>query len=457
MRCAGGDRLAVTHGDVAYLIENEGADNEQPVCRHPDHGDGLPMKEAQTVLESFIAPLTAEQFFSDYWPEQVYASHGELDRLPGMFRSPVLRDIETLSGHYHGRVLFTRGRHSSFMVPAENGCPKTLFDMGLTVYLDNIAPCLPKSPLVLQALERNLGIPPGTARIGAFASPPGDGAACHYDTEDVISIQLTGSKAFHVAPVDEVQYPIGMQYSPGSAPYSDLYPQVAGRFPDWKDAKFECIEMRPGSVLFMPRGTWHRTEADEPSLSVTIAMRPSSAAEVVLENVRWLLLQDASWRKPMYGAYGETAQKKAAMEAAGQLLEKLPEQVRSLSTRSLSLAMMPEDQRLEHIDVDSRFVSLPNAGVQLDDAANTDGDGLLQMSILIKDDEAGDRVATRMDLHPQAIEVFQWLGSRTAPFGVADLQQQFSQFPADQLLDMLHAAASAELVRMLWFPPLDNR
>ena len=119
--------------------------------------------------------------------------------------------------------------------------------------------------------------------------------------------------------------------------------------------------------------------------------------------------------------------------------------------------MMPEDQRLEHIDVDSRFVSLPNAGVQLDDVANADGDGLLQMSILIKDDEAGDRVATRMDLHPQAIEVFQWLGSRTAPFGVADLQQQFSRFPGDQLLDMLHAAASAELVRMLWFPPLDNQ
>jgi len=422
------------------------------------------MKEGQTVLESLIAPLTTEQFFSDYWPERVYASHGELERLPGMFRSPVLRDIESLSGHYHGRVLFTRGRESSFMVPAENGCPKTLFDMGLTVYLDNIQPCLPKSPMVLQALERNLGIPPGTARIGAFASPPGDGASCHYDTEDVISIQLTGTKAFHVAPVEEVRYPIGMQYSPGAAPYSDLYPQVAGRFPDWKDAKFECIEMRPGSVLFMPRGTWHRTEADEPSLSVTIAMRPPSAAEVILENVRWLLLQDASWRKPLYGAYGDMRQKDAAMEAAGQLLEKLPQQVKSLSTRSLALALMPEDQRLEHIDADSRFVSdadsrfvsLPNASVQLDDAANRGGDGLVQMSILIKDDEAGDRISTRMEIPPQALEVFRWLGSRTAPFGVTDMQQQFSEFPREQLHSMLHAAASAELVRMLWFPPLGS-
>jgi len=416
----------------------------------------MPMKKGQTVLELFIAPLTTEQFFAEYWPERVYASHGDLDRLPGMFRSPVLRDIETLSGHYHGRVLFTRGRQSPFMVPAENGCPKTLFNMGLTVYLDNIQPCLPKSPVVLRALERNLGIPPETARIGAFASPPGDGAACHYDTEDVISIQLTGSKAFHVAPVEEVRYPVGMQYSPGSAPDTDLYPQVAGRFPDWKHAKFECIEMRPGSVLFMPRGTWHRTEADEPSLSITIAMRPPSAAEVILENVRWLLLQDASWRKPLYGAYGETAQKQAAMEAAGQLLERFPEHLQSLSTRSLELALMPEDQRLEHIDVDSRFVSLPNASVQVGDVTLGKEGELIKMSILVKDDEAGDRVTVSMDIHPQAVVVFEWLASRAAPFCVDDLQQQFSQFPGDQHLAMLHAAASAELIRMLWYPLLDS-
>jgi ribosomal protein L16 Arg81 hydroxylase len=414
------------------------------------------MKKGQTVLESFIAPLTEEQFFAGYWPERVYASHGDLDRLPGMFRSPVLRDLETLSGHYHGRVLFTRGRHSPFMVPAENGCPKTLFNMGLTVYLDNIQPCLPKSPLVLQALERNLGIPPGTARIGAFASPPGDGAACHYDTEDVISIQLTGSKAFHVAPVEEVRYPVGMQYSPGSAPYTDLYPQVAGRFPEWKDATFECVEMRPGSVLFMPRGTWHRTEADEPSLSITIALRPPSAAELILENVRWLLLQDAAWRKPLYGACGETAQKKTAMDAAAQLLERLPGQLRSLSTRSLELALMPEDKRLEHIDADSRFVSLPNASLQAGDVTLGKGGEQIQMRILVKDDEAGDRVTVSMDLHPQAIAVFEWLGSRKTPFSVDDLQQQFPQFPDDQHLAMLHAAASAELIRMLWYPLLDS-
>jgi hypothetical protein len=61
-----------------------------------------------------------------------------------------------------------------------------------------------------------------------------------------------------------------------------------------------------------------------------------------------------------------------------------------------------------------------------------------------------------MDLHPQAIAVFEWLGSRKTPFSVDDLQQQFPQFPDDQHLAMLHAAASAELIRMLWYPLLDS-
>jgi len=34
------------------------------------------MKKGQTVLESFIVPLTAEQFFAGYWPGRMFARHG---------------------------------------------------------------------------------------------------------------------------------------------------------------------------------------------------------------------------------------------------------------------------------------------------------------------------------------------------------------------------------------------
>src|SRR3546814_1181467 len=63
-------------------------------------------------------------------------------------------------------------------------------------------------------------------------------------------------------------------------------------------------EMQPGSVLFLPRGTWHRTEALEPSLSLSIVVRPPVLADALLDWLQPWLLGDARWRLPLYGVAG---------------------------------------------------------------------------------------------------------------------------------------------------------
>lgn len=57
--------------------------------------------------------------------------------------------------------------------------------------------------------------------MSAFASPQQDGLGCHYDAQDVISIQLLGTKRFHYAPVQEIAMPYGTQYIPGGKPYDE--------------------------------------------------------------------------------------------------------------------------------------------------------------------------------------------------------------------------------------------
>ena len=290
------------------------------------------------MLETLLKPLTPDKFFSDYWPDRTYASHGKVSRLPGLFRSEALADFSSLARNYRGRLLITRGRNSPYMVPADSRSAEALFSMGLTVYMDDIAPLLPDAGRSLAILERELGIAPGTARIGAFASPTTDGVAPHYDVEDVISVQLQGSKKFHVAPVDEIRYPAGMQYSPGDDPEAMLYPQIQGRFPDWQGVQFKCVEMKPGSVLFMPRGTWHKTEAEGPSLAVSIILKPPPAVDTVLEQLRWLLLQKPEWRKPLYGAWGHGPRHETALSVLGELLSGLPELAGHLDHDALQLA-----------------------------------------------------------------------------------------------------------------------
>ncbi|NIP47098.1 MAG: hypothetical protein GWN21_12820, partial [Gammaproteobacteria bacterium] len=53
----------------------------------------------------------------------------------------------------------------------------------------------------MRKLELELGVNEGCARAGVFASPTKCGISCHYDSVDVFSIQLQGTKKFDLAPV----------------------------------------------------------------------------------------------------------------------------------------------------------------------------------------------------------------------------------------------------------------
>jgi len=401
------------------------------------------------MLEALLKPLTVDRFFANYWPERCYASHGKPERLPAVFRSAALRDFETLARNYRGRVLFTRGRSSPYMVPAGQASPETLFRMGLTVYLDNIAPALPDSGHLLDTLEQEFGIAPGSARIGAFASPVADGVAPHYDVEDVISIQLQGEKRFYIAPVDEVRYPTGMQYSPGDEPLDEQYPQISGRFPHWEHAQFECIVMKPGSVLFMPRGTWHKTEADAASLAVSIILKPAAAADTVLEQLRWLLLQQPRWRKPLYGAWGNGRRRTRALQEAGELIARLPGLLQRLDAAALETALSSELQRVLAIKPDSRLRRLPNARVEVLQQAQH-----AEVRILVHSDETGETVSAQMQVHPQVAALFQWLGEQDTVFTLRDMQQQLPALPDDQHVEVAQACVKARLLRLLWYPEL---
>lgn len=70
-------------------------------------------------------------------------------------------------------------------------------------------------------------------------------------------------------------------------------------------AAFTTVEMKPGSVLFLPRGTWHRTESEGDSMSVSIAVDTPPAVDYIVAQLRMLLLQDPRWRAPLYGAWGD--------------------------------------------------------------------------------------------------------------------------------------------------------
>jgi hypothetical protein len=408
------------------------------------------MSSKTSILAALVAPLSLTEFLAQHWPDRAYAVDGSPDRLPAALRVPELQSVEALSAKYRGRMSFGNATASSRTVGIEHTSPALLVRMGLSLYLPDIVALVPALEAMLRQLEQELGAPPGSARIGAFAASPGNGVSCHFDAEEVFSIQLQGEKRFHIAKAPDIEQPWGMQFNPGDPCFDDLYPQVAAGFPDPARCDFETVDMKPGTVLFMPRGTWHYTESGAGSLSVSIIVRTPAAFECVLESLRLRLLQDARWRRPLYGAWGGAAQSAAARE---QWLTLMQDWTRTTTGINLDDAVLPrlnEAERLNQAGATSRYQRCPEARMEFE----TKAQGGQIVRIVVRTADGDDTTPLHLDVPEAMTAPFRWLAAHAAAFPVTELASLFPALPLAQHLGIVNALARARYLRQLWYGPI---
>jgi hypothetical protein len=402
----------------------------------------------QSALAPLVSPTPVSRFFDDYWPERVFEAHGLLSRLPAVFTSKELSSFRALAAGYRGWLGFGQGAKSSRMLSVQEVNPLHLYEIGLSVYLPDISDNVPGAAAFLRALERDLGIEEGCSRITVWASPRGDGAPTHFDSEDVFSIQLAGTKRFEVAPMKEYAYPLGGQFAPGAAPYEDMYPQIEKGFPEVVESDFVTVDMKPGSVLFIPRGTWHRTQAEQDSFAISIGIRPPALVESFLEQLRCMLLQHPEWRRPLYGVHGDAARRRQALERARRALDTIPDIVQSISTDYL--APLADLERLKNLDAASSFQREPGTRMELPRS----GSELLRVFATTRD--AGEQSTLQMSAPPQYLPTFRWLAEVKAPFTAGEMARRFPEVPFEQHQKILDVLTRARYLRLLWFPRLQK-
>lgn len=366
------------------------------------------------------------------WPSAIRVQHGPLARLPDVFRQPLLSSPEALGDRYRGPLSFGRGLRSPKTFDSQANAA-SLLQLGLTVFLQDIAQTLPGAPGFLRELERELGVATGSARLSAFASAGDDGVSCHYDAEEVISIQLLGRKTFYVAPMTEIELPYGAQFGPDMVAVENLYEQARAGFPDPSQVLFTPHEMQPGSVLFLPRGTWHRTEAREPSLSLSIVIRPPVLADALL---RWLqpwLLGDSRWRLPLYG--GVEAQRDGLTTLLGELATRL---VNDAQQSILDWSSTPPVESTELLRV---------PGSQL--AVTPSAPGRVHLQVTALDQDWRPRVTFDSEVPDGLLPAIEWIQRRTSAFDLARLGQQSPQIPPGDLRQLLELLVKGSALRQL--------
>lgn len=412
------------------------------------------MSSQLEVLQALFGANAVEEFLSDCWPDGIYVANGAKDRLPAALLDEDLNEFQALSHRYKGVVSFFGDGRSGHMVPVEGIDAAAPYHCGLSVYLSDISPYFPDVERMTRELELELGVNEGCARAGVFASPSSGGISCHYDNVDVFCIQLRGTKRFELAPVKEIRYPWGSQFVRDSRPIDDLYPQATEGFPDSESAEFQAVEMKPGTVLYMPKGTWHRTEAGDDSISVNIGLSVPTAADCVLEQLRLLMLQDPEWRRSLYGAWGTGAMKEDAIARIAGLMAKLPELASLLDAELATMPNMSEMRRISRMDADSRVQHTPHTTLKIGDPpAGTDEEDSILASV-----ETADRgartITSEIEMPSRCAPVLRWIDEQRGSFRISDVVEKFPELTEDQHLQVIQTLAGAGLLKTYWFPKL---
>lgn len=402
------------------------------------------------LLSALFAPHPAQWFLRDYWPARPLQVHGPRERLPATLRHPMLASATELAQRYQGPLRFTHGHSDRLVFLQQGGDAVGLLDMGLTVNFVGLANVLPDAQPFLRQLERELGLLSNTMVMIAFASSGDDGLVCHFDNSDLISVQLAGSKRFHYSTEPAVPGNTYGQYIPGTAPFDELYAMAGDGFPDPAKARFEVAEMKPGSVLFLPRGTWHHTEG-EGSLSVSLLADAHNAMRCVLDQLRFLLLQDPRWRRPLVCGFGDDARDAQTRAQVAELLGALPEVMRHLSPDDVLGARTLVGLRPQTVSPASRFLRAPHTRVEI--GAPGAGGAVLVKFVAAVTRRLG-RTVRGVEMTPGGVSLLRWIEAREAAFAAGDLAAAFPDQPFAAVKQVLELCVQAQFVRLLWFPAL---
>jgi ribosomal protein L16 Arg81 hydroxylase len=166
---------------------------------------------------------------------------------------------------------------------------------GFTLCADNVQRADDATARLAAGLKARLASP-ARVLVNAYWSPAGTGFGTHYDAQDVLVLQIEGEKVWEHGATPAVVAPLDNR--------------VLG-VPSDEDASsaegIDCIShLRPGDLLHLPAGTWHRASAGaSPSFALTFTFVPLRIGELVVAALAELLRDDEGLRRgvPLLGGH----------------------------------------------------------------------------------------------------------------------------------------------------------
>src|SRR5579862_536898 len=250
--------------------------------------DAMP-QNSKFDLAALLKPVSCAQFFDEYWEEKpllvqrndrdYYAALLTLDEIDPLI-TVLPSDMVTLANS-DDPVDIAEFARADGTLDVVKACQ--LFAAGATFVIQEAHKRLEKLAAFCRELEHDIGAP---FQCNLYMTPAGGkGFDTHYDTHDVLLLQITGSKEWSIFD-SPVRLPLsGQPYDP------DLHPPGAATM---------SFMLHAGDFLYIPRGFLnHARSADEISVHVTVGVLPYRWSDVMLEAIAQLCLSDPAFRRAL--------------------------------------------------------------------------------------------------------------------------------------------------------------
>lgn len=265
---------------------------------------GLLTLLAAPVLPGGVGALFHDRpvadFIANAWPDVFTVAHGPLARIPELIALDSIHAVEKLLTVWPGGLrLGDRfgGRE------IDTNAARRLYQQGHHLAFSDAERVFPVLRQMLERLRLDLRLPLSCfGRCPIYASPDGVGEALHFDQNANFIVQISGEKTWRVAPNHHVRWPTDRYTTAQPVPSDELRRYSPESLPVVLPPDAENITMKPGSVMLLPRGYWHQTEAVGHSLSLNFTFDQPTWADVMGPTVRDSLLEHEEWRALATGA-----------------------------------------------------------------------------------------------------------------------------------------------------------
>ena len=273
-------------------------------------------KKNQPGLSALLGSATLSTFLVDFWPHRPFVTHGLNASVSSLTELPFLKSLNALLNDWPHTIQAHLPDISdeASSIDTRPTDAKKLFENRMGLLFNQVQKISPELQEWLTVIQSDLGLPAMThGRCMVYATPDGKGTAPHFDQNINFVLQLTGTKKWWLAPNENVEHP-SQRHTLGLPLDSELASYAEIPMPTQMPKQKKAFILKPGSMLFVPQGYWHSTEATGEALSLNFTYSQPSLVDLFTTALRSRLLLSPEWRELANGVASSDAKKRKIAE-----------------------------------------------------------------------------------------------------------------------------------------------